>query len=760
MAKKKQKGKKPGRQSNSGGELPFDRRAMERAMQQFAQQLFGGEDTPLSQAQEMVYAAYDEDDPRRRESLARQALELCADCADAYVLLAEEAESLEESLNRYEQAVAAGERAIGKKAFRKLEGEFWGHLETRPYMRAKFALGRTLWEAGRREEALSHYREMLRLNPNDNQGVRYTLADSLLDLEQHDELEALLADYEEDGSAGWKYTCALLEFRKQGDSPSAREALAAAAEANAYLPEYLTGNRAIPAETPELVAHGEEDEAVNYAAAQLRHWRNTPGAVSWVRKMLRVAPPEQGPRPPVPWKRIKPRVASLPQAEEVWQVDLQRAPHLLDEAGDAGRPWIVLVIDAEENRLLTVHAEHERPSPGAVWDQLIGAMLDGQGEPRRPRKIEVRLKTLYNAWRTRLGQIGVECSVVGELAAVDEIVGQMKSMSVLGGVEGAASVEAGQFDPEDVPQYAGATWQIDARRLPAWVDSEGEAMRPWSVLVVDADGNLVLAQDLSLELPTADSLWNVLLRAMAQPMAGDPHRPGTVELQSPEYASALRPRLEAFDICCEVVDDLPAANAVFEGLGDHLSEGIGPRPLVDVPGMTHEQVGGFYAAAAEFYRRAPWRMIPGDRMIRIHCDKFTNGTWYAAVMGQSGMTLGIALYEDPEVLCSLMREEIEEDEHSRRVSALSVTFDEEFAAPARDLDMAEKYGWPIAGPEAYPVAMRVNPGRSVRPPLAWELELLEGCLLALPPFLATGVKSERRIVPTVQGDLELDLSRV
>jgi hypothetical protein len=58
-------------------------------------------------------------------TLAGQALELSADCADAYLLLAEEAESRAESLELLEQGVAAGERALGPEPFEEDVGYFW-----------------------------------------------------------------------------------------------------------------------------------------------------------------------------------------------------------------------------------------------------------------------------------------------------------------------------------------------------------------------------------------------------------------------------------------------------------------------------------------------------------------------------------------------------------------------------------------------------------------------------------------------------------
>jgi hypothetical protein len=54
--------------------------------------------------------------------------------------------------------------------------------------------------------------------------------------------------------------------------------------------------------------------------------------------------------------------------------------------------------------------------------------------------------------------------------------------------------------------------------------------------------------------------------------------------------------------------------------------------------------------------------------------------------------------------------------------------------------------------------MRVNPGRAVRPPLAWELELLEGCLRVIPDFIAEEVWESVRIVPVASGELTLQLS--
>ncbi|MEW5995961.1 MAG: hypothetical protein AB1744_16415, partial [Candidatus Zixiibacteriota bacterium] len=163
-----------------------DRRAMEGAMFEMFR---SHSQTPVDQAQDIMYQAWDAAEPKRRVKLACKALEISEDCADAYVLLAEEtATSLPEAIDLYRKGVEAGERAIGREMFEEGIGHFWGILKTRPYMRARCGLAQCLWGTGQQMEAIEHYQEMLRLNPNDNQGIRYLLAACLLELDRDDDL--------------------------------------------------------------------------------------------------------------------------------------------------------------------------------------------------------------------------------------------------------------------------------------------------------------------------------------------------------------------------------------------------------------------------------------------------------------------------------------------------------------------------------------------------------------------------------------------
>jgi tetratricopeptide (TPR) repeat protein len=241
--------------------------------------------TPLEAAQELVYQALETTGPRRVR-LARQALAHSPDCADAYVLLAEATTAPHQARQFYEQGVEAGMRALGPAPFAADVGHFWGIVETRGYMRACQGLAEVLWVLDEREEAIEHAQELLRLNPMDNQGTRYLLAEWLLAVGDDAALMQLLRAYPDEGTATWAYTTALLRFRQHGPGAVATRALKAALETNPYVPFYLLGLWELPDALPAYVGIGDENEAVAYIADALANWVETAGALEWFAALI------------------------------------------------------------------------------------------------------------------------------------------------------------------------------------------------------------------------------------------------------------------------------------------------------------------------------------------------------------------------------------------------------------------------------------------------------------------------------------------
>lgn len=255
-----------------------DRRGMEGFMADLVGRRSGND--PIEAAQSIIYDAWETTSRSKRIALARKALKVSPVCADAYVLLAEEeASSPEEALDYYRRGVEAGEMALGKD-FEEYAGHFWGFLETRPYMRARAGLAATLWQLDRHQEAIEHYQEILELNPNDNQGIRYVLAERLLVRNDITALKKLLKQYVEDGAAAWLYTQALLAFRER--DPGADKLAEKAWLSNSHVPGVLSGKQPLVTSLDGYITMGGEDEAGEYVSDNSKAWRATPGAIEWL----------------------------------------------------------------------------------------------------------------------------------------------------------------------------------------------------------------------------------------------------------------------------------------------------------------------------------------------------------------------------------------------------------------------------------------------------------------------------------------------
>ena len=291
--------KKPGRKATSivpqpktktavaGGALP-DRRAMESYLAAIGAR---SRDDAIAKAQDVMYEAWDRTTSRSRIALAHKALTISPLCADAYNLLAAEAATPAEERDLYARGLDAGELALGPEGFEEYDGHFWGFLETRPYMRARHGLALALLRLGEEEEAMKHFRAMLKLNPGDNQGIRYLLLGCLLKRNDIAVVKELLAAYEDEWSAYWLYTRALVAFR-EGLAPEqqAVRLVQDAWSANQHVPAILAGAEPAVTSRSGYITTGGADEATDYVRDCGPAWRQTPGAVAWLNQLVAALP--------------------------------------------------------------------------------------------------------------------------------------------------------------------------------------------------------------------------------------------------------------------------------------------------------------------------------------------------------------------------------------------------------------------------------------------------------------------------------------
>jgi tetratricopeptide (TPR) repeat protein len=238
--------------------------------------------SPLEQAQDLYFRACLAPSKAGQIRHAQRAIATSPLCADAYTLLGEHEEpGSDEQLELFMIAQNAGRQAIGRR-YKEYGRHFWGFLETRPYMRAKLALALCLWKRDERSDSLAYLRELLELNPGDNQGVRSIAAAYLIEEGLFEEAAALLKRYKDDHGADMAFSRALLAFAQDGDCAGSRKKLASANARNPHVRQYLTGQTKFPKTLPGFYSLGSSGEAVIYVLHGMNGWRKTPGAIAWL----------------------------------------------------------------------------------------------------------------------------------------------------------------------------------------------------------------------------------------------------------------------------------------------------------------------------------------------------------------------------------------------------------------------------------------------------------------------------------------------
>lgn len=152
---------------------------------------------------------------------AMKALEVYPCCVDARNLIGNihsDRFEFREAEKVYRAAVEDGVREQGGVVKLK-DVPYWLEIDTRPYMRARHGLGLTLMQLHRYDEALKEFEILMDLNPNDNQGVRFLLADVHHFLGNHEKAEKYYEEYGEVDSL-YGYSLLLYFSGKQSQAES------------------------------------------------------------------------------------------------------------------------------------------------------------------------------------------------------------------------------------------------------------------------------------------------------------------------------------------------------------------------------------------------------------------------------------------------------------------------------------------------------------------------------------------------------------
>ncbi|MFZ0436303.1 MAG: hypothetical protein WAL87_10095 [Chthoniobacterales bacterium] len=250
-----------------------------------AQRLRGeGFHSPGAIARGLVATARRLRSPERKSAHLRKAIEQDAECVLARIELAD----ADYQSARWNEA-RRGYQEVAEREERRWRGEspeWWEDHETRPYMRALYGRAMTEWHQGRFAETAKDLEKLLKLNPRDNQGVRFLIP--LVHLLGDDDAKALKSLEEYDRNYPDDYCEPALLFGKGlalwrlGDDEPARATYRTAMLQNLYITPMLLDLPIPPAD----IWHPNDRSEINYAQDFMQSyailWDRDPAATRFI----------------------------------------------------------------------------------------------------------------------------------------------------------------------------------------------------------------------------------------------------------------------------------------------------------------------------------------------------------------------------------------------------------------------------------------------------------------------------------------------
>ena len=202
-----------------------------------------------------------------------------------------------------------------------------------------------------------------------------------------------------------------------------------------------------------------------------------------------------------------------------------------------------------------------------------------------------------------------------------------------------------------------------------WLEAGSEYIRAAQVLAPTATAEERLTQALE-----------TLVAALAHPMpvptppAAQPGLPARVVVNDAALAEAARDLLAPLGIPVEYVADIPAFEEAFRSM----SAAVGARDDGPPEPFTWEVdeavLPPLYAAAAGYWRRAPWEYLGSDLPISIELGRYGPqagvDTLHAVVLGNAGEVFGVAFYYSLEGFERTLRQGLADSEQDGAASRM------------------------------------------------------------------------------------------
>ena len=134
---------------------------------------------------------------QKKQQIAYEALDICEDCIEAYMMLGTYEEDHAVRIQRYKEGMELATMNLGKDFFLRKVDDFYSIEQAKPLFHIKFTYACALYEAGCMRKAKQQFQEILNLNPSDAFCAHHYLYALSLYFEEYESCKELLQKYDQ-----------------------------------------------------------------------------------------------------------------------------------------------------------------------------------------------------------------------------------------------------------------------------------------------------------------------------------------------------------------------------------------------------------------------------------------------------------------------------------------------------------------------------------------------------------------------------------
>jgi hypothetical protein len=277
---------------------------------------------------------------------------------------------------------------------------------------------------------------------------------------------------------------------------------------------------------------------------------------------------------------------------------------------------------------------------------------------------------------------------------------------------------------------------VGGRLVSPFYITEDPPYRPEMILWLEMPEPLILAHELIDPKQAPVAFGETLRNAMSAPMVGPSRRPDVVRVADPQLAAEVRRVLPRARVVVaptpeldEILAEMSAATA---------GEGGGLQPSYFEEGRVGaEAIAQLFCDAARLYEAAPWTVAADDQILRVDIPRLGVRGACLSIIGALGQSVGLILFPSLEGFERFVAAGDPPEEGGPLdlgTSALSLGFQAGAELPPSMHREALDHGWPVAGPQAYPLVQHWDPDGVVRPLTERDVGIAAGCAAALAAF--------------------------